>query len=90
MNWWNVFRALCFVLYFIGLLGATIYYTSFYETTRVRESVRVSYGNWEIKEYSEERHTNPRKRKEEAMVTVIALALAVVLIALIFLDTPPW
>jgi hypothetical protein len=90
VNWWNVFRVSFFVLYPLALFVAMFHYASFYESISVRESVQVRYGEWEIKEYSVERHTSPKKRKEEGIVAIIAILLVAVYIALMFLDTPPW
>ncbi|BDD79906.1 hypothetical protein [Burkholderia phage FLC9] len=88
MPWLGLARTLAFLLYFGSAFYFMMYFEGFRETTLITETRRVSFGHYEVDNRFETRHTNPKKRKQEAWVCLIYLVLAIPLACLFLIG--PW
>lgn len=87
LDWWLLLRITVSILYWGSIFPVMLYYLSFYTTTHIRETRLVSFGEYEIEDKFVEKHTNPKKRKEEACVCVLYVVWAILLMVWWFSTT---
>lgn len=88
INWNYTALTILSLIYWPALFYTIWHYLEFYETIQIRETTRVSFGEYHIDERTETHHKNPKKREQEAIAFVVFLVWGIVMVVWWFWKGP--